>query len=279
MQITITVQLMTKRKVNGISIQEERSYACHGIPFENKDFRAITSKHCNSNLRKNTNHVFSIFNKTKFEPKYSQDWNINPIHFVKKAVMIGTLAKKLNLRIAVHNNSGRKKERIKWRWKWMDWDLERSVITYTTPRRKDTVYVGMGSGESEYQQKWYLLWKLFDLLEIINGSKIITNENFSSFTEAFENDLSFLQMYNFLKMHKEVAYNSDISHSSCLCEVRENASLLANGMNSSLKSSDTLLPTAHDLLKTDKGDSSLKNCMLGNCLECLKPLSQEKKTP
>ena len=40
-------------------------------------------------------------------------------------------------------------------------------------------------------------------------------------------------MYNFLKMHKEMAYNSDIPHSSCLCEVCENASLLAKGMNSS----------------------------------------------
>ena len=79
------------------------------------------------------------------------------------------------------------------------------------------------------------LWKPRDLLEIINVSKIITNENFPSFTEAFEHKLSFCQMYNFLKMHKDVAYNSDIPHSFCLCEVRENASLLAKGINSSLK--------------------------------------------
>ena len=38
-------------------------------------------------------------------------------------------------------------------------------------------------------------------------------------------------MYNFLKMHKEVAHNSDIPHSSYLCEVCDNASLLAKGIN------------------------------------------------
>ena len=72
-------------------------------------------------------------------------------------------------------------------------------------------------------------------------------------------------------MHKEVAYNSDIPHSSCLCEVCENASLLAKGINSSLKSSDILSSTAHDLVETHTCDSSSKDCMLGNCTECLKP--------
>ena len=38
-------------------------------------------------------------------------------------------------------------------------------------------------------------------------------------------------------------------NSFCLCEVGENASLLAKGLNSSLKSSDILLPTGHDLVE------------------------------
>ena len=74
--------------------------------------------------------------------------------------------------------------------------------------------------------------ELRDLVEIINGSKSITNKNFPSFTEAFEHETSFRQMFNFVEMHKEVAYNSDIPHSSCLCEVCKNASLLAKGINS-----------------------------------------------
>ena len=51
-------------------------------------------------------------------------------------------------------------------------------------------------------------------------------------------------------MHKEVAYNSDIPHSSCLCEVSS---------------------TAHDLVETHTCDSSSNDCMLLNCPECLKP--------
>ena len=72
-------------------------------------------------------------------------------------------------------------------------------------------------------------------------------------------------------MHKEVAYNSDIPHPSCLCEVCGNTSLLMKGINSSLKSSNILLPTAHDLVETHTCDLSSKDCMLGNYPECLKP--------
>ena len=109
-----------------------------------------------------------------------------------------------------------------------------------------------------------------DLLEIINGSKSITNENFPSFTEAFEHETSFRQMFNFVKMHKEMAYNSDIPHSSCLCEVCKNVSLLAKGINSGLKSSD-ISSSTHDLVETHTCDLSSKDCKLENYPECLKP--------
>ena len=98
--------------------------------------------------------------------------------------------------------------------------LETSGITYTTVGRMDNVYVGMDVIEREYKQNRYLLWKLRDLLEITNWSKIITNENFLSFTEAFKDELSLRQVYNFL----EISYNSDIPHSSCLCAVCKNTS-------------------------------------------------------
>ena len=68
-----------------------------------------------------------------------------------------------------------------------------------------------------------------------------------------------------------MAYDSDIQHSSCLCEVCKSASLLAKRINSSLKSSDILLLTAHDLVETQACDLSSRDCILGNCPECLKP--------
>ena len=64
----------------------------------------ITGQHCNFNLRNNTNHIFSIFSKTNFEHKRSF-----PSSPRRKGEVIGTLAKKFNLRIALRNKSGRNK--------------------------------------------------------------------------------------------------------------------------------------------------------------------------
>ena len=61
-----------------------------------------------------------------------------------------------------------------------------------------------------------------------------------------------------------------VTVASCLCEVCENASLLVKEINSSLKSGDILLSTARNMLKTHTYDSSSKDCILGNCPECLK---------
>ena len=52
---------------------------------------------------------------------------------------------------------------------WLESVIERADITYTTPGRRDAIYVGMDGDKRRYKQKRYLLWKLRDLLEIING--------------------------------------------------------------------------------------------------------------
>ena len=52
----------------------------------------------------------------------------------KKNFVIRTLAKKFNLRIAVHNKSGRKKNELsEEEEEWIDDFVERSDIIYTTP--------------------------------------------------------------------------------------------------------------------------------------------------
>ena len=115
---------------------------------------------------------------------------------------------------------------------------------------------------------------------MINGSKIITNESFPSFSEAFERELSFRQMYNFIKMHQRwlTTVTPTLFLFTKICQKRftftkvcQNATLLAKGISSSLKSSDILSPTAHHLVETHTCDSSSKDCMLGNCPECFKP--------
>ena len=55
---------------------------------------------------------------------------------------------------------------------WLESVFERADITYTTPGRPDTVYVGMDHDKHQYKQKRYLLWKTSDLLGIINASRL-----------------------------------------------------------------------------------------------------------
>ena len=136
------------------------------------------------------------------------------------------------------------------------------------PGRRDTVYVGMDHGKRQYKQKRYLLWKIRDLLGIINVSKVITNEQYASFPEMFQRDLSFRQLYEFLKGHKELAWNDQTPQSSCLCELCENAVLLAKGINSSLKSK-ILATNVPDLVEANACDSSQDVCMVRECELCL----------
>ena len=153
------------------------------------------------------------------------------------------------------NKAGRKNELSQEEREWLENFLERADITYTTPGRRNTVYVGMDHGKRQYKQKRYLLWKIRDLLGIINAS-------------SFQRDLSFRQLYEFLKGHKELVWNEQIPQSFYLCEICENAVLLAIGINSSLKSK-ILATNVHDLVEANACDSSQDVCIVGECEPCL----------
>ena len=55
----------------------------------------------------------------------------------------------------------------------------------------------------------------------------MTKEQYASFPETFRRDLTFRQLYEFLKRHKELAWNDQIPQSSSLCEICKNAVFLA----------------------------------------------------
>ena len=158
------------------------------------------------------------------------------------------------------NKAGRKKNELSQEEReWLENFLERADITYTTPRRRDTVYVGMDHAKCQYKEKRHLLWKIRDLL----ASNVIANEQYSSFPETFQRDLSFRQLYEFLKGHKELAWNDQIPQSYCLCELCENAVFLAKGINSNVKSK-ILATNVHDLVEANACDY-----MVGECELCL----------
>ena len=106
------------------------------------------------------------------------------------------------------------------------WLLEmpqRPDMTYTNPGRKDNVYIGKTDGERCYVQKRYLLWNLRDALEILNDQKV-------SFKEKFGETLTFRKFYQFIKKKKQFIFQRDIPDTSCLCEICENATLMAKAI-------------------------------------------------
>ena len=128
----------------------------------------------------------------------------------------------------MHENRGRpRKELSEEKKDWMIEFLSRSDMTYTNPGRQDNVYIGKVDGERKYLPRQYLLWTLKDLLDIINGSELHS----SNFVSTFSEKLSFSQLYDFIKSHKQFVYKKYILHMSCLCDTCENIVLLVKGLN------------------------------------------------
>ena len=67
----------------------------------------------------------------------------------KKVEVIGTLAKSIQVQLYI---TRRKKNKLcEKEEEWIQNFLERSDITYATPGRRDTVYVGMDGGNRQYK--------------------------------------------------------------------------------------------------------------------------------
>ena len=127
----------------------------------------------------------------------------------KKVEIIQSLASKYQIRIKMHENRGRpRKELSEEKKDWMIEFLSRSDMTYTNPGRQGNVYIGKVDGERKYLPRQYLLWTLKDLLDIINGSELHS----SNFVSTFSEKLSFSQLYDFIKSHKQFVYNKNLPH-------------------------------------------------------------------
>ena len=184
-QTKITVELITKKSVistRPTMPQEKKNGRERRKYLKPKKYQVFKKKEAacvrEYRLKRKMSEQLqvSIFNRTNFEWKCSQNWKITPIQFAKEDRRDRNSCQNIQ---SVHNKLGRKKnELIGEEEEWSENFLERSEITYTTAGRMDTVYVGMYGSKRKYKQKRYLLWKLRDLLEIIYGFKVITNENF-----------------------------------------------------------------------------------------------------
>ena len=184
----------------------------------------------------------------------------------KQAEVVEKLAERYQVKFNFKKtNRGRpRKDLTQDEQQWMVEFLARSDLTYTNPGRKDNVYIGKENGQRIFKQKMYLLWTMRDILDIANGfGKIGISDTFEN---KFGKLLKFSQLYDFFKVHKEYAYNKNIPHGSCLCEICENCVLLARGLSKKL---DSPLPTnPHDLVEKFACDLNVRECAMDECRSC-----------
>ena len=145
--------------------------------------------------------------------------------------------------------------------------LGRSDLTYTNPGHADNVYFGKIDGEREYLPRQYLLWSLKDLYDILNGTSASIGQAPPNFQTTFSEKLTFSQLYDFIKNHKQYIYNKNIPHTSCLCDTCENSVLLAKGINGCKKVPNGLPETPHDIVER-YSCSDQRACMFNECSEC-----------
>ena len=139
---------------------------------------------------------------------------------------------------------------------WLFEVSERSVMTYMNPGRKDHVYRGKINGEKVCEQKKYLLWSLRDACEAINGL---------GFENKLGEPLSFSKFYRFISSKKEIVLQKDIPDTSCLCEVCENASLMARAVTK-VKHGHPMHP--HDIVERYTCEKNYIRCITNECMLC-----------
>ena len=147
---------------------------------------------------------------------------------------------------------------------WLLQFFKRPDITRHSPWRKDNIYVGKVDGERKYFQVRYLLWTIKEALNIANGSDI--TEGAESFVATFDKQLTFRQMYSFLKKHKEIKWNQNIPHESCTCEVCENTKLFIRRFNEKIKNASKLPEDEKKIVeKLTCQKTTRTSCMTGDC--------------
>ena len=105
--------------------------------------------------KKNNHPLIIIYFETNPESKFQKDRKIAPTQLTKKVEVIGSLAKKFKLRVAVaKNKEGNKKNELSQEEKeWLENLLERTDMTYTMPGRHDTVYIGIDYDKRQSAKK------------------------------------------------------------------------------------------------------------------------------
>ena len=166
-----------------------------------------------------------------------------------------------------NKGGGTKQSLLKVEEEWLFSFLDCPDISHQTPGRKDYVYIRKVDGKKQYVQKRYLQWTIRELLGIINENVPI--EEIPKFTESFQRELTFRQLYDFLKRRKQYKYSNQTPHESCTCEICEDVNLLTSVVNRKLKNVDSKLPASvKKTVREYSCDVANENCMKSVFPEC-----------
>ena len=128
-----------------------------------KDQPSLISDSIEEGFSQRSSHTRSVRKAKKSFPRSPRKGN----------TAVSSLAKKFQLRILPQHsqsNRGRPKQDLDADEKsWLIDFLDRQDITYTTPGKRDQVYMGKINSKKVYEIKKYLLRSLNDLLGILNA--------------------------------------------------------------------------------------------------------------
>ena len=162
----------------------------------------------------------------------------------------------------VEDKTGRTKSLTEEQQKWIISFLQRPDISYTCPGRKDQMYVGKTKdGDKDYRTKYHLLWKLSEILPLIN----------TAITESFQANEQFLVTYGTLwrliSPLKYILFQRDVPEDTCQCDYCENLQLILISL-SKLSTTTNIPLTPRELLCEFLCDVQNSNCVQGDCENC-----------
>ena len=132
--------------------------------------------------------------------------------------IVKSLASKFDLRIKLdHKKLGRPENASSdEKQTWLSKFLDRSDITYTKSGKNNQRYVGNENEKSVFVPIKYLLWNTRDLLNIANGCLLANEIVTDSFSNVFDKQLTFRQLYASLRVEKNF-YLTGTFHSPHVC--------------------------------------------------------------
>ena len=166
------------------------------------------------------------------------------------------------------NNRGQPKKELETDEKsWLLDFLDLPDITYTTPAKRNEVYIGKVDEKKLYKTIKYLLRTLNEVLYIANGCVATGIQSEDSFVSQFGRKVPFRQLYELIRFNEQYIYNQSIPYATCLCEICDNGVFFMQVVNQSLPKELNLPSNPHDSVEKFSCNSGSQDFTNSKCKE------------